>query len=67
LDYRFKAEEWEQLTPAERIRRCRLLAAEAMTLGQASTRRLKLLYADISAQWTIIGDELEREMREGRR
>ena len=62
MDYRFKAEEWEQLTPAERIRRCRLLAAEAMRMGQLSTRRLKLLYADISAQWTIIADEIEREM-----
>ena len=62
MDYRFKAEEWEQLTPAERIRRCRLLATEAMTLGQTSKRRLKLLYADISAQWTIIADEIEREL-----
>jgi len=65
LDYRFEADEWEQLTPAERIRRCRMLAEQALILGRSSTRRLKLLYADISAQWSIIADEIERQLLSG--
>lgn len=37
VEFRFKADEWEGLTPAARVRRCRLLAGEAQTLANHTT------------------------------
>ncbi len=33
MEYRFKATEWKDLPAADRVRRCRLMADEAVTLA----------------------------------
>jgi hypothetical protein len=60
MEFRFNAEEWETLAPAERIRRCRILAHEAETLAQHSTQQMKMIYSDLAMQWKTLADEMQR-------
>ena len=61
VKFRFNAEEWEQLAPAERARRCRILAAEAETLARHATVPMKALYLQLAIQWKLIAAELVLE------
>ena len=63
MDYRFKSDEWERLTPSERILRCRTLANEALKLSGAAHGPMKTLYLNLSTQWTKLAKEMERELR----
>jgi len=58
----FNAEAWEKLTPEERIRQCRTFASEVYKLGRGSVGRLKPLYLDLSTQWSMLADEMERQI-----
>ena len=62
MDYSFKADEWDRLTPLQRIVRCRDLAQEAQKVGNASRGRLKTMYLDLSIQWSMVADEIERQI-----
>ena len=53
-------EDWDFLTTAERIGRCRLLADEARQLSDAAPRHLKRVYLDLSRQWASLADDMER-------
>jgi hypothetical protein len=61
MEYRFNAEEWKGLTPAERVQRCRLWAHEASDLAVSADRTLKRHYLDIAHQWENLAREIERE------
>ena len=58
MEFRFKADEWERLPPAERVRRCALLAGEAQTLANHTTAHMKALYLELALQWKMIAEEI---------
>jgi hypothetical protein len=60
MDYRFKADEWQTLSPEERARRCRLLAAEAQTLADNAPPGLGHRYQTIADQWLELAREIEQ-------
>jgi hypothetical protein len=60
MDYRFNAEEWETLSIEHRIRRCRLMAEEAMKLAQSTSPTVAELYLEIAGNWLKLADEMSR-------
>jgi hypothetical protein len=60
MEYRFKADEWDTLTPGERVRRCRLWMAEAQKLADSASPELKQTYQNIADQWATVAREIER-------
>jgi hypothetical protein len=60
MDYRFKADEWKDLTPGERARRCRFMAREAQALANAASPDLARAYKKIVDDWQKLADEIER-------
>jgi len=62
MDFSFEADEWDALAPLQRVVRCRNLAQEAQKVGNASRGRLKTMYLDLSIQWSMLADELERQI-----
>jgi len=61
VEFRFNADEWEQLAPSERVRRCRTLAEQARQLSMRATPELKRAYLDLALQWSALADEMESE------
>jgi len=60
MERRFNAEEWNALTPAERVRRCRLWAADAQEMANKASVELKQTYQNIADQWATVAREIER-------
>lgn len=60
MEYRFKADEWDALTPAERVHRCRLWAVEAQDLADRAPPKLTATYQNIADQWAKLADEIEQ-------
>ena len=63
MEYRFNAEEWATLSAPERIRRCRLLADQAMALANSAAPDLKKAYRKIGRDWLNLAAELERNAK----
>lgn len=61
MDRRFDAEEWEALTNPERIKRCNLMANEAIKLANSSPARLAEGYLKLAEQWLRLGMEIGLE------
>jgi hypothetical protein len=61
MEFQFNAGEWQQLTPAERARRCRILAGEAETLASCATSHLKALYLGLAIQWKMLAEEMGQQ------
>jgi len=59
VEFRFNADEWEQLAPSERVRRCRTLAEQAHRLSKRATPELKRAYLDLALQWSALADQME--------
>jgi hypothetical protein len=57
MEFQFNASEWQRLTPTERARRCRILAAEAEALASCATSHLKALYLGLAIQWKMLAEE----------
>jgi hypothetical protein len=66
MDYRFKADEWNTLTQAERVRRCRLLAAEAKALARNAQTGLGQKYQTIADRWLELAREIEQHHNLGK-
>ena len=64
MEYRFNAEEWNRLTSGERVRRCRLWAAEAMKLAEAAPLAMKKHYMSIAERWSQLAEEIEKHEAE---
>ena len=62
MEYRFKAEEWEKLTPAERVRRCRLMATEAQALAEKATPEFAERYLRIADDWLSLAHAVEKSI-----
>ena len=60
MEYRFKADVWQQLTPAEQIQRCHLWAAEAQALADKAAPGLGHNYQRIADQWLELAREIEQ-------
>jgi hypothetical protein len=58
VNFRFDAEEWAQMTPAQRVKRCIVLANEAQKLADQAGEKFKPLYADLAAQWQMLAAEI---------
>jgi hypothetical protein len=55
---RFKADEWNTLTPRERVRRCPRRAAEAQALADKASPELKQIYQNMADQWATLAREI---------
>ena len=60
MDYRFKADEWQSLTPAQRARRCRLMAEEAQELAKGAPVSVAEAYLRIAGEWLKLAKEIEQ-------
>ena len=62
MEPRFNAAEFSKLSPADRIKLCRQMALEAEQLAEKANPRLRVIYQDLAKQWTVLGEEIAREM-----
>ena len=62
MEPNFKADDFSQLTPSERVKWCRQMALEGERLAEAASTRLHSAYVDLAKQWTALADEIEREV-----
>ena len=62
MDRRFAADEWVTLSVEERIRRCRLMAEEAMTLAATDRTSSRQHYVDLAKQWTDLADDMQAQI-----
>ena len=62
MQYRFHAEEWQALSRADRVLRCRLMAHEANELTRTAERdETKRVYFDLARQWERLAREIDAE------
>jgi hypothetical protein len=54
-----KPEVWRSLTPAQKARRCRLMAEEAMALGNDASPTVKISYLLIAEGWLQLAESIE--------
>ena len=66
MDYRFKADEWQSLTSAQRARRCRLMAEEAQELAKSAPASVAESYLRIAGEWLTLANEIEQATPQGR-
>jgi hypothetical protein len=59
-DLEFNAQEWQQLEPSERVRRCLAFAAHARELSAEAAPELKQSYLDLSQHWLALAEEMDR-------
>ena len=65
MEFRFNAEEWDRMTPAQRIQFCRTQAEHAQRFADQADDKFRPLYAELAAQWLRLASEIanaEREM-----
>lgn len=61
LEFRFDAEQWRSMTTAERSRRCRAMAEQALAEAMQADATRKEVYLDLSQDWLTLAAEIERE------
>jgi len=61
LDVRFTAQDWEGMTPSQRIERCTEMADEAMKLAHTASQRLAQAYLQLAEQWLRLANEIGAE------
>ena len=60
VDFRFNAEEWARMTPAQRIARCAVLAEEALKLADQADGKFRPKYLQLADQWLTLAREMQR-------
>ena len=55
-------DDWESITAAERIVRCRHSAKEAAAMAKNAPLGYRLRFEELAAQWHRLADELEAEV-----
>ena len=63
MDRRFAADEWSGLTNAERMRRCELMAQEAMKLAKNAVPSVAEGYLRLAEDWLKLAMELGVQAR----
>ena len=64
MEYRFKADVWENLGKNEQIRRCAIMADEATALANAAPLKMKEAYLELAAQWLALATEIAKSQEE---
>jgi hypothetical protein len=67
VEYRFNADEWTRMTPAQRIARCMILAEEAQKLANASDKKFKSIYLQLVHHWLTIAGATKEAQKASRR
>ena len=62
----FNALSWNDMPPAERVRRCMLFAREANQLASNASADVRQAYTDIAKQWLDLAAEIEKNRRDNR-
>jgi hypothetical protein len=65
MNYRFNADEWDGLTTDDRIRRCCLMAEEAMNLADTAKPKIAEHHLRIAQNWLGLADAIARQFRGG--
>ena len=60
MEYRFKSEEWKNLTSEQRVRRCQLMAEEAQALAAGASEDMRQSYMRIAEEWMKLAGDIER-------
>ena len=63
MERRFDAEEWSGLTAAQQIKRCQIMADEALKLARAAKPNIAEGYLKLAEQWLRLATELAVESR----
>jgi len=63
MEYPLSAREWSELSIAERVRRCRVMAREARKLAHQAADPTTPRYLKIAASWEVLADDMERRAR----
>jgi hypothetical protein len=61
VDHQFEPDEWAEHPSAERVRRCRAMAAEAQRLSKGAEGEVRNVYFALSLNWMALANEIERE------
>ena len=56
----FSADDFENLSPPERVRHCREMAKRAFALSQTALPGHRKAYSEIARQWGELADDIER-------
>ena len=65
MEIDFEPEEFFDAPPAERIRRCRLMAEEALKLSSTASPEAREDYVNLAKQWVKLAHEIEQASRRG--
>jgi hypothetical protein len=60
MEYRFKPEEWKNLSLSQTARRCQLMAEQALTRAEGAAGDVRESYTRIARDWMQLADDLER-------
>jgi hypothetical protein len=60
VDHHLEPDEWAELTPAERVRRCRAMASEAQRFSSGTEGEIRNIYFALSLNWLALASEIER-------
>ena len=58
MEDRFNAKEWDRLTPAQKVRRCKVMAAEAQTLAESAPPKIREDYLRLATQWLTLAQDI---------
>ena len=58
----FKAGDFSQLTPSQRVKWCRQMAQEAERFAEDANPSVRAAYVDLAKQWIALADEIERDL-----
>ena len=56
----FDAEEWRELTLAQKARRCRLMSEEAQKIAKGERAEIAASYLRMAEDWLDLAKEIER-------
>jgi hypothetical protein len=63
MDRRFDAEEWSELSHSEQLRRCQIMAEQALKLAKVAKPNIAEGYLNLAEQWLRLATEMTRGAR----
>lgn len=60
MDHHLEPDDWAELNPAERVRRCRVMASEAQRFSSGTEGEIRNIYFALSLNWLALANEIER-------
>jgi hypothetical protein len=62
METRFGAAEFLRFSPAERVQKCRQMAAEAEGNAASAGLEMKAAFLELARQWSNLADEMARDL-----